>query len=52
MESAIRPTFHKYVSSVSGGDLSKDRRSAAPSAIASGSTDGEPDREEGGVATL
>ncbi len=37
MESAIQPPFHKQVSSVIGGYISKNRRSAAPSATGSAS---------------
>lgn len=37
MESAIQPTFNKLVSSVIGGYISKNRRSAAPSVTVSAS---------------
>lgn len=37
MESAIRSPLHKQVSSVIGGYISKNRRSAAPSATGSAS---------------
>ncbi|WP_429137467.1 hypothetical protein ACQXXB_19340 [Aeromonas veronii] len=38
MESAIWPPFHKQVSSVIGGYISKNRRSAVPSATGSASS--------------
>lgn len=50
MESATRPPLHKQASSVIGGDISKDRRFCHW--LGQQFAEGEPDQEEGGVATL
>ncbi|MFU1545381.1 hypothetical protein ACM3NY_09060 [Aeromonas veronii] len=54
MESAIQPPFHKQVSSVIGGYISKKSKECRAFCHWLGQqfADDEPDREEGGVATL
>lgn len=54
MESAIRPPFHKQVSSVIGGAISRERKEylAFCHWLGQQFADGEPDREYDGLATL
>jgi hypothetical protein len=53
MESAIQPPFHKQVCSVSGAIYQKSKECRAFCQwLGQQFTDGEPDWEEGGVATL